>query len=195
MIDTPAIVVFDDDPTGTQTVHGVSVLTTWAVADLEKVLRTERLFYLLTNSRALTSRESEALHRGLMRNLLAAARTAGREIEIVSRSDSTLRGHYPLETDVIREELERASRPVDAELVIPFFGEGGRVTRDDVHYVIENDRPTPVSKTEFARDSTFGYQHSNLREWIAEKTAGRIRAEDVGSVTLADIAAGSAAVA
>jgi len=193
--DLPAIVVLDDDPTGTQTVHGVSVLTTWDAADLEAVLRTERVFYLLTNSRALTARASEDLHRDLMRHLLAAARTTGREIEIVSRSDSTLRGHYPLEPDIIREELARAGQPVDAELLIPFFGEGGRVTFNDVHHVVHARRPVPVAETEFARDATFGFHSSNLRDWIEEKTGGRVRAADVGAVSLADVAAGSAAVA
>jgi len=193
--DFPAIVVLDDDPTGTQTVHGVSVLTTWEVAELESVLRTERLFYLLTNSRALTARDSEALHRNLMRNLLAAARKTHRGVEIVSRSDSTLRGHYTLEPDVIREELALAGQPVDAELLIPFFGEGGRVTFNDVHHVVQDGRPVPVAETEFARDATFGFRSSNLRDWIEEKTGRRVRAADVGAVSLADIAAGSAAVA
>ena len=47
------IVVLDDDPTGTQTVHGVPVLTTWSVEDLRGALRgPSPTLYVLTNSRS-----------------------------------------------------------------------------------------------------------------------------------------------
>jgi hypothetical protein len=36
--DRTKVVVLDDDPTGTQTVHSLPVLTTWEVAALEKEL-------------------------------------------------------------------------------------------------------------------------------------------------------------
>jgi len=191
----PAIVVFDDDPTGTQTVHGIPVLTAWSVDALVDVLRTERLFYMLTNSRALSASASADMHQNLMRTLLEAATIAGGAFEVISRSDSTLRGHYPLECDIIRSAMQRAGRPVDAELLIPFFGEGGRLTRDDIHYVRRTGQNVPVGDTEFARDTEFGFRSSHLREWIEEKTGGLVVAADVGSVCLADIDSGTDAVA
>ena len=49
------IVVLDDDPTGTQTVQDIPVLTTWSVDALEAELRGEfPAFFILTNSRSLT---------------------------------------------------------------------------------------------------------------------------------------------
>lgn len=184
------IVVLDDDPTGTQTVANVAVLTAWDQDRLTEAFRTQgRLWFVLTNSRAMDIAASERLHRQLMRQVIAAARSAGTDFEIVSRSDSTLRGHYPLEPDVIRDELERAGIGVRGELLVPFFAEGGRVTEDDVHYVVEGDRRTPAAQTEFARDKTFGYRSSNLRQWIVER-AGRGAAGEIESISLEDIRVG-----
>jgi uncharacterized protein YgbK (DUF1537 family) len=101
-----------------------------------------------------------------------AALAAGRPVSIVSRSDSTLRGHHPTETDAIADAMGRADSRV---LLAPYFGEGGRVTVDDVHYLDRDGVRTPVAETEFARDVAFGYRSSNLRDWVAEKhrLAGR----------------------
>lgn len=94
---------------------------------------------------------------------------------VVSRSDSTLRGHYPVETDAICEELG----PFDAHFLIPAFFEGGRITRGGMHYVLTNDGPVPAHKTPFAKDAAFGYSTAYLPEYVEEKTGGRIRAADV----------------
>ena len=56
------LVVLDDDPTGVQTVHDVSVYTHWTPEDLaEGFQEEENLFYVLTNSgrlqRPLTRRQ------------------------------------------------------------------------------------------------------------------------------------------
>jgi uncharacterized protein YgbK (DUF1537 family) len=102
---------------------------------------------------------------------------------MVSRSDSTLRGHYPVETDVIAE----AMGPFDAHFLVPAFIEAGRITRDSVHYVVQDGRAVPAHETEFARDSVFAYRHSYLPEYVAEKTGGRIPAETVQRFTLADL--------
>ncbi|MFS8909174.1 four-carbon acid sugar kinase family protein, partial [Synechococcus sp. OH2] len=104
----------------------------------------------------------------------------------VSRSDSTLRGHYPLETDVMAAELG----PFDAHFLVPAFFEGGRITRDSVHYLRVEGRWVPVHETEFARDAVFGYHHSYLPDYVQEKTQGRIRAEQVVRLTLEQIRAG-----
>ena len=113
---------------------------------------------------------------------------SGRAIQpmVVSRSDTTLRGHYPVETDVIAEELG----PFDAHFLVPAFFEGGRITRDGVHYLLVDGEPVPVNETEFARDSVFGYHHAYLPDYVEEKTRGRIRAEEVERFDLADVRGG-----
>ncbi|MGF7144906.1 uncharacterized protein YgbK (DUF1537 family) [Anaerotaenia torta] len=183
------LVVLDDDPTGVQTVHGVSVYTHWDYASILQGFQEEnRLFFVLTNSRAMTEEQTTQVHTEIARNVLAAARETGKPFLMISRGDSTLRGHYPLEMEVLKEELERGlGRPVDGEFVIPFFQAGGRYTIDNVHYVKYGDEFIPAAETEFARDRTFGYSHSDLREYIEEKTQGRIKAQDVKTVGLGEL--------
>ncbi len=183
------LVVLDDDPTGSQTVHSCLLLMRWDVDTLYEALQDEApLFFVLTNTRGMNAQRAADITREVCHNLKQAlARMAGqgREIEpiIISRSDSTLRGHYPVETDVIAEELG----PFDAHFLIPAFIEGGRITRDAVHYLLVDDKPVPVNETEFARDSVFGYKHAFLPDYIEEKTRGRIRADQVERFSLADV--------
>ena len=154
------IVVLDDDPTGSQTVHSCLLLMRWDVETLRLGLRDEvPIFFVLTNTRALTPEKATEVTREVCRNLkLALAAENVQEFLIVSRSDSTLRGHYPIETDAIAEELGS----FDAHFLIPAFFEGGRITRDSIHYLMIDGTPTPVHETEFAKDSVFGYHHSCL---------------------------------
>ena len=186
---TTKIIVLDDDPTGSQTVHSCLLLTRWDVATLREGLEDPApLFFVLTNTRGMNADKAAALTREVCINLKQALHelaVAGRPINpvLVSRSDSTLRGHYPVETDVIAEELG----PFDAHFLVPAFFEGGRITRDSVHYLMIGGAPVPVHETEFARDSVFGYQHSYLPEYVEEKTRGRIRAGQVERFVLADV--------
>jgi uncharacterized protein YgbK (DUF1537 family) len=101
---------------------------------------------------------------------------------VVSRGDSTLRGHFPLEVGVIAEELG----PFDATLLAPAFLEGGRTTVDGVHRL----HGRPVHESEFARDRLFGYRSSHLPDWVAEKSGGRIPAAAVARIGLAELEAG-----
>jgi uncharacterized protein YgbK (DUF1537 family) len=180
------VVVLDDDPTGTQTVHGIPVLTEWSIPALRAELDNDlSVFFLLTNSRSLPLAEAQALNADIGRNLKQAAQ--GRRFVLVSRSDSTLRGHFPGEVDALAEAL---GQDFDAWLLIPFFQEGGRYTIEDTHYVAEGDTLVPAGETEFARDTVFGYRASNLRQWVEEKTAGRVVAATVASVSLDDIRSG-----
>ena len=185
------IIVLDDDPTGVQTVHGVDVYTHWDQAAIDEGFRGQRrLFYILTNSRALLPRQTEELHRDIALKVLDASRRLGRDFLLISRSDSTLRGHYPLETEALRQALEEAGGlRFDGEIICPFFMEGGRYTLGDVHYVKEGDRLVPAAQTEFARDAAFGYTHSDLKQWVEEKTGGRFPAKDVISIALEDLRA------
>lgn len=185
-----SVVVLDDDPTGTQTVYGVPVLTEWSVSSLREELLTTPAFYILTNSRSLPLGKVQALSRELGRNLREAAAQAGRTFFVISRGDSTLRGHFPGETDALTEGLRST---FDATLLIPCFFEGGRYTVGDVHYVEEEGVLVPVGETEFARDASFGFEASNLRRWVQEKTDGRVLAEDVASVSLETLRRGGPA--
>jgi uncharacterized protein YgbK (DUF1537 family) len=185
------LVVLDDDPTGTQTVHGVPVLTEWPVEALADELADDSpAFYVLTNSRSVPPVEAQAINASVGRNLREAARRAGRSFAVVSRSDSTLRGHFPGEVAALADALDGG---FDAWLLAPFFLEGGRLTIDDVHYVASGEQLVPAGATEFARDRVFGYRESNLRAWVAEKTAGRVPIAEVASISLADIRLGGPA--
>lgn len=185
----PKIIVLDDDPTGSQTVHSCLLLTRWDVETLRVGLRdASPIFFVLTNTRALPPEQAETVTREVCRHLKDAIALENiQDFLVVSRSDSTLRGHYPIETDVIAEELG----PFDAHFLVPAFFEGGRFTHDSVHYLIVNGVPTPVHETEFARDSVFAYNYSYLPDYVQEKTKGRIQAGNVERFLLADIRAGS----
>jgi uncharacterized protein YgbK (DUF1537 family) len=185
----PKIIVLDDDPTGSQTVHSCLLLLQWDVDTLCDGLRDDSpIVFVLTNTRALPAAAAEGVTRQVCHNLKQAIAQVGlQDYLVVSRSDSTLRGHYPIETDAIAAILG----PFDAHFLVPAFFEGGRLTRDRVRYLLVDGVPTPVHETEFARDSVFGYSTSYLPDYVAEKTQGRIPAETVERFTLADIRAGS----
>jgi uncharacterized protein YgbK (DUF1537 family) len=176
------VVVLDDDPTGTQTVHGLPVLTEWSLEQLVAELQNELpAFYILTNSRSLTPPEARKINAEIGNNLIAAAEKTQSKFVVISRSDSTLRGHFPEEVTALSEAL---GQTFDGWMIIPFFQEGGRYTVGDVHYVDEDGMLVPAAQTEFARDRAFGYATSNLRDWVAEKTNGQVTAKDVASVSI-----------
>jgi uncharacterized protein YgbK (DUF1537 family) len=185
------IVVLDDDPTGTQTVHNIPVLTEWSVEALEAELQNDfPAFYILTNSRSLTLPFAQSLSKEIGRNLVEAGRRAKRAFVLVSRSDSTLRGHFPGEVEALGSGL---GETFDGWIIIPFFLEGGRYTVGDTHYVDEGGWLIPSAETEFARDSVFGYRSSNLRDWVEEKTGGRVLSKDVLSMSIEDVRMGGPA--
>ncbi|WP_208544644.1 four-carbon acid sugar kinase family protein [Rathayibacter sp. VKM Ac-2759] len=189
---TPILIVLDDDPTGTQSVADLPVLTAWSEDDLRWALQTGApAVYVLTNTRSLAPGTAAALTREIVAGTLAASRALEVPVAFVSRSDSTLRGHFPLETD----EIAAAVGSVDAVILVPAFPDAGRVTIGGVHYMRGAEGLQPVAETEFARDSTFGYAHSDLREWVEEKTAGQWPAERVVSLDLGTIRAGAEAIA
>jgi uncharacterized protein YgbK (DUF1537 family) len=183
------IIVIDDDPTGSQTVHSCLLLTRWDIDTLKQGLQDEApLFFILSNTRAMEAQHAAEVTRTICRNLkqaLASLSQAGHMINplVVSRSDSTLRGHYPIETDIIAEELG----PFDAHFIVPAFFEGGRITRNSTHYLLIDDEPVPVHETEFARDSVFGFSTAYLPEYVEEKTRGQIQAADVRRFLLDDV--------
>ncbi|MBD2145678.1 four-carbon acid sugar kinase family protein [Sphaerospermopsis sp. FACHB-1194] len=189
MNNQPKIIVLDDDPTGSQTVHSCLLLMRWDVETLRLGLKDDApIFFILTNTRSLTPEDAANVTREVCHNLkIALAAENIEDFLVVSRSDSTLRGHYPIETDVIAEELG----PFDAHFLVPAFFEGGRITCDSIHYLIIDGVPTPVHETEFARDSVFSYNYSYLPKYVEEKTRGRIKEDTVTRFLLDDIRKGS----
>ena len=176
------IVVLDDDPTGTQTVSRVPVLTRWDFDSIAREFKNKTaLFFILTNSRSMSAQTAERVNREIGSVLLQASEATGQEFEIVSRSDSTLRGHYPLEVHALSESVGRTGYP---QLLIPYFLEGNRFTVHDTHYVVEDDKMIPVASTPFAQDTAFGYTNSNLKDWVEEKTGGTIGRDQVYSVSI-----------
>ncbi len=188
----PKLVVLDDDPTGTQTVVDVPVLTSWTVDDLRWALRQDSsAFFVLTNTRSLSAEAASKRNREVVRALHEASEAEGAHYVLASRSDSTLRGHFPLETDVLGEELEAVGDgPPDGVVVVPAYIEAGRLTVGSRHWMRTPDGLLPVGEGEFARDATFGYRSSTLPEWVEEKSGGRIRAADVVRITLDDLRRG-----
>jgi uncharacterized protein YgbK (DUF1537 family) len=182
------VVVLDDDPTGTQTMHGVPVLTRWTQDLLRRELAVgPGALFILTNSRSLARADAVLLNREIGRALASAGRATNRRLVVISRSDSTLRGHYPAETDALVEGL---GTPVDATLLIPAFIAGGRYTIGNIHYVADGTGLVPAACTPFARDAAFGYRSSDLAAWVAEKSEGRIPAALVRSISIETIRGG-----
>ncbi|WP_353354895.1 four-carbon acid sugar kinase family protein [Intrasporangium sp. DVR] len=190
------LVVLDDDPTGTQSVGNLPVLTSWSEDDLTWALETGApAVYVMTNTRSLDPADAAQRNIEAAGNALLAAERVGVEVDFVSRSDSTLRGHYPLEPDVLTQTLG-AGTAVDAVVIVPAFGDAGRITVRSIHYAgSDSEGYVPASETEFAKDPTFGYASSDLREWVEEKTDGRIPAGDVTAITLDVLRSGPDAIA
>lgn len=184
---TRKIVVFDDDPTGSQTVHSCPLLLRWDAASLRQGLADPSpLLFLLVNTRDLAPEQARARLASLCRTLqpLLAEAVAAGTIErwlVVSRGDSTLRGHFPLESELIAAELG----PFAASFLVPAFLPGGRTTAAGVHLL----HGEPVHRSAFAQDRLFGYGTSFLPAWVAEKTAGAIPAEAVQRIDRSDLEA------
>lgn len=187
------LLVLDDDPTGSQCVHGVPVAFAHASGPILEALQLPgSTCFVLTNSRALGESEAVAATRRVLDGVLSEGpdRLPPPGLHVVSRSDSTLRGHVIAEPHAIADALEASGCRVDGFLFCPAMIEAGRVTVHDVHLADVGGTVLPVAETEFARDATFGYRHSDLREFLEERSSGAVRAADVLSVSLADIREG-----
>ena len=134
---------------------------------------------MLTNTRSLPEPEAASLVARITANLGAASKATGVEFVVISRGDSTLRGHFAAELGALEASL---GGPVDGKIVIPAFFEGGRYTVGNVHYVADGDNLVPAAETEFARDRAFGYAESDLTRWIEEKTGGAVPAGSVATI-------------
>ncbi|WP_281452067.1 four-carbon acid sugar kinase family protein [Paenarthrobacter nitroguajacolicus] len=197
------LVVLDDDPTGTQSVADLAVLTSWNVEDFAWAFthirenQTKPAVYVLTNTRSLDPAEAAARNQEIVRNALAAAAASGDGLRLgfVSRSDSTLRGHYPVEPDTIAETVAaETGEKTDGVVIVPAFPDAGRVTIGGVHYMrADGGKLTPVAETEFAKDASFGFTNSEMAKYVEEKSQGRFPASSVIVLDLDIIRAGASA--
>jgi len=186
----PKLVVFDDDPTGIQTVHDCKVLTAWDKDTVKEALADRvDFFYILTNIRAFPPQYARQILDEAARTVRTAAQEAGYNVEVLARSDSTLRSHFPLEVELF-SEIFQAHTPADAIIFAPAFFESGRLTVNDIHYVVEGAHRIPADKTEFARDPDFSYSTAYLPAYIEEKMCkahGDDRSKDFSAQEVASI--------
>ncbi|MBT2567938.1 hypothetical protein J7I84_15810 [Arthrobacter sp. ISL-85] len=192
------LVVLDDDPTGTQSVADLPVLTRWEVEDFTWAFgQGKPAVYVLTNTRSLDPAEAAARNEEVVRNALAAAGSPeSLRLGFVSRSDSTLRGHFPLEPDVIAATVAEVSgQKTDGVVLVPAFPDAGRLTIGGVHYMRGTGETkgtlVPVSETEFAKDASFGFSTSVMADYVAEKSQGKYPADSVIVLDLNIIRAGA----
>jgi uncharacterized protein YgbK (DUF1537 family) len=184
--------VLDDDPTGSQAVHDVQVVTVIDESAYGAAFEgAAGTCFVLTNTRSLDEADAVALNERVARGLLAAGDRVGGRVRFISRSDSTLRGHVMAEVGAL-QAVQRSvtGRGFDGVLLAPAFLEAGRVTAGDIHWARVPGELVPVGDTEFARDATFGYSASDLRDFIVERSGAGVRPDDVVSLSLADVRLG-----
>ncbi|MDX6653494.1 MAG: hypothetical protein QOH18_186 [Solirubrobacterales bacterium] len=174
-------VVIDDDPTGTQTVAGVPLVSRWTVDDLRwGMTQGAACLFVLANTRSL---DPDAARRRVTEILAAveeASRSEGVPYVVISRSDSTLRGHFPLETNTINNQIESLTGvQVDGVIFCPAYVEARRLTLGGVHWAAAGEEMVPVAETPYATDRTFAYGSSDLAGFVREKSGGEIDADQI----------------
>ncbi|MFI7493446.1 four-carbon acid sugar kinase family protein [Kocuria sp. M4R2S49] len=188
------LLVLDDDPTGSQCVHDVDVVLELDPEPVLDVVRHPgRTCFVLTNSRARSEAEAVRISTGLVPAVLETLETENLPLpHLVSRSDSTLRGHVIAEPTALADVLEQRGVAVDGFLFAPAMLEAGRYTEDDVHYAVLQGRPMPVGETDFAADATFGYSASDLKDFLVERSGGTLERSGILSIGLDAIRSGGA---
>jgi len=175
-------VVIDDDPTGSQTVQDCLLLLKWDCSTLVKGFESKsNLFFILANTRSLSENDAKFTIEEICKNIkvVIASQVDEEEIIFISRGDSTLRGHNFLEPSTLNSCLG----PFDATFHIPAFIEGKRLTIHGSHFVDK----TPISETIFAKDKIFGFETSNVKNLLFQKSKSQINIEDIQNLLLSDI--------
>ena len=175
-------VVIDDDPTGSQTVHDCLLLLKWDCSTLVKGFESKsNLFFILANTRSLSENDAKLTIEEICKNLktVIASQAYEEEIIFISRGDSTLRGHNFLEPNTLNSCLG----PFDATFHIPAFIEGKRLTINGSHFVDQ----IPIDQTTFARDKIFGYETSNVKNLLFQKSKSQINIDDIQNLFLSDL--------
>jgi len=168
------IIVIDDDPTGSQSVHDCLLLLNWNYETLLKgLLSNSSLLFILANTRSLSEKEVKKRLREICNNLykISVENNLQDNLLFVSRGDSTLRGHNFLEPDLINKYLG----PFDATFHIPAFLEGNRITVNGKHFV----NGIPAHKTPFAKDNIFGYETNDLKQLLHKKSKSKIQLKNI----------------
>ncbi len=177
------IVVFDDDPTGSQTVNDCPLVLKWDHETLLKGLQSKsNLLFILANTRSLSEYELRIRLEEICFNLSDVIKNPffkNEEFIFVSRGDSTLRGHNFLEPYLINKFLG----PFDATFHIPAFIEGNRVTKYGLHFV----NNIPAHKTIFAKDQVFGYQTNDIKKLLYQKSNSKLNLSDINNLYLDDL--------
>ena len=178
------IVVLDDDPTGTQTVNNVPVIANWNVELIEDAFLNSPVFFILTNSRSMIASKANQVAQEIGALLRLLSEKYNKEVLVISRGDSTLRGHYPNEVNALAKGLNLKNAK---HLIVPAFFEGGRYTYNNIHYVKEGNDFIPAGETPFARDNTFGYSASDMNDWLVEKGKGSINKNNIIAITTSQL--------
>lgn len=188
------LLVFDDDPTGSQAVHDVEVVLELAAQPVLEALSADgATCFVLTNSRAMDEHRAVAQQNRLLRDILEGL-PEGRVPQVVSRSDSTLRGHVIAEPNGLADVLEERGMHVNGFLFAPAMFEAGRYTTGDVHWAVVRGEHVRVADTDFAQDATFGYTASDLKDFLVERSGGTLQRDQILSITMEHLAAGVDAV-
>ncbi len=168
------IIVIDDDPTGSQSVHDCLLLLNWNYQTLLEGLRSNsNLLFILANTRSLSEKEVKVRLKEICNNLykISLDENLQDNLIFVSRGDSTLRGHNFLEPYLINKYLG----PFDATFHIPAFLEANRITIDGKHFV----DGIPAHKTTFAKDNIFGYETNDLKKLLYKKSRSKIKLKNI----------------
>ena len=168
------IIVIDDDPTGSQSVHDCLLLLNWKYETLLKGLMSDSsLLFILANTRSLSEKEVKKRLQEICNNLhkVSIENNIQNNLLFVSRGDSTLRGHNFLEPHLINKYLG----PFDATFHIPAFLEGNRITINGKHFV----NGIPAHKTNFAKDNIFGYETNDLKKLLYKKSRSKIQLKNI----------------
>ena len=168
------IIIIDDDPTGSQSVHDCLLLLNWNYQTLLEGLQSDSsLLFILANTRSLSENELEKRLKQICNNLykVSLEENLKDDLIFVSRGDSTLRGHNFLEPHLINEYLG----PFDATFHIPAYLEGNRVTLNGLHFV----DGVPAHKTSFAKDRIFGYETNDLKKLLFKKSKSKIKLKNI----------------
>lgn len=192
------VVVIDDHPTGSQSLRDIPVLTAWSPDQIAWAMDSGApAFFIVASTRALAPLAAEDRYLEVLGTVLEVARAKSREVTVVLRTDSSLRSHFPLDSDIVANAIQAAGAgEIDGVVIVPAFAEAGRMTVDHVHYVSEwQGEFTPIGETRFGREPRFPFHSSDLREWVSEKTHGRYEAAEVRAISLATVRRSPDAVA
>jgi len=176
------IIIIDDDPTGSQTVHGCTLILKWDYDTLLKSLQgSSNLLFILANTRSLSEQDLKIRLKEIcssLKDVMNNSLFMEEEFVVISRGDSTLRGHNFIEPFIINELLG----PFDATFYIPAFLEGNRTTVNGNH-LVDN---IPINETIFSKDKIFGFNTCNVKELIYEQSNYQLDLNHIENIFIKD---------